>query len=346
MMHFAHISCFHFLYHKAVGCTQAGLQYLITKSMLQASKALNLSMYLLLKADQASAKSHSTPTLESNDNSFLMDDDVNDIQSHPVMDRLNQLSQLTDKLKENVEDKTPGLKKQMHSLVKAAALMTGESVESTDDESAAESEAEEEIDQDSEVQLVDAEPVSDASAESSSDEEDESAIQRRVMTEAKFALRNKDVETSMSNSSNKRNRRAAPPSSMDYGDDAEEVSERAVEAGRKLASTMNSISQKTHGKSKKNIASVEDEDDEYDQLQRGLSMMNEELGMGSDEDGGSDNDEEAEGFDDGDEDDFYTKIKSKSKAKKEAKKQMYAVAPKYPRLDEEVEGKSSIVSIT
>jgi U3 small nucleolar RNA-associated protein 3 len=302
--------------------------------MLQASKALNLSMYLLLKADQASAKSHSTPTLESNDNSFLMDDDINDIQSHPVMDRLNQLSQLTDKLKENVEDKTPGLEKQMRSLVKAAALMKGESVDSTDDESGAE------IDPESEDKLVDAKPISDASEASSSDEEDEAAIQRRVMTEAKFALRNKEVETSIANSSNKRNRRAAPPSSMDYGDDAEEISERAVEAGRRLASTMNSISQKSHGKNKKNIASVEDEDDEYEQLQRGLSMMNEELGMGSDDEGGSDNAEEEEGFDDDDEDDFYSKIKSKSKAKKEAKKQMYAVAPKYPRLDEEVEGKS------
>ena len=64
--------------------------------------------------------------------------------------------------------------------------------------------------------------------------------------------------------------------------------------------------------------------------------MEEELGKGSDDD--DDDDEVDEGLRESDEDDFYQAIKSKNKAKKEAKQQIYAVAPKYPRLDIEVDG--------
>ena len=325
-----------------MGSTQTGLQYLLTKSLLQASKALNLSLYLLLKADQVSSKSNSAPALENSDNSFLMDDNTDNIQSHPVMDRLNQLSQLTDKLKKNVEEKTPGLEQQIHSLVKAAALMKGESVESSDESSDDhESNAEEDVTSTMSDLVTKVQQVSDehSSASSSDDEEEESAIQRRVLTEAKFALRKQDLDTTNSKSSKKSSLTSL--SSIDYGDNAEEVSDKALEAGRKLASTMNLISQKSSsGQGKKNeLVGVEEEDDEYEQLQRGLSMMNEEFGMGSnDEDEASDEVDE-EGFGDDDVDDFYSKIKSKSKAKKEAKRQMYAVAPKYPRLEDEVEGK-------
>ena len=331
---------------QAVGSTPAGLQYLITKSMLQASKALNLSLYLLLKADQASLKSDApVTTLENNiDDLFLMDDATNDIQNHPVMDRLNQLSQLTDKLKENIEDKTPQLEQQMHSLVKAAALMKGQSVESSD-----ESSVEDDVEKDTEVGMdksnvatTSTQEGSDASSEASSDsdeEESEAVIQRRILTEAKFALRNQDIEDTVK-SSKTRIRRLAPPSSMDFGDDAEEVSLKALEAGRKLASTMNSITQKNaSSRGKKNqLSNVEDEVDEYEQLQRGLAMMDDEFGIGSDAEDGGSGAAEDEGFDDEDGDDFYSKIKSKSRAKKEAKKQMYAVAPKYPRLEGEIEG--------
>jgi len=336
---------------EAVGSTPAGLQYLITKSMLQASKALNLSLYLLLKADQASPISDApAPILENNDNLFLVDDDANDIQNHPVMDRLNQLSQLTDKLKENVEDKTPGLEQQMHSLVKAAALMKGQSVESSDESSVEDEDDTEkgtEVSTDkSNVRTTSTQEDSDASSEASSDsdeEESEAVIQRRILTEAKFALRNQDIDDAVK-SSKSRIRRLAPPSSMDYGDDAEEVSEKALEAGRKLASTMNSITQKSaSNKGKKNqLINVEDEVDEYDQLQRGLAMMDDEFGVGSDAEDGGGSEAEDEGFGDEDGDDFYNKIKSKSLAKKEAKKQMYAVAPKYPRLDDEIEGERAI----
>ena len=61
-----------------------------------------MSLYLLLKADQASKINLDT------DMPPMDDDDGDDIRHHPVMDRLNQLSQLTDRLQEGVEEKTPG----------------------------------------------------------------------------------------------------------------------------------------------------------------------------------------------------------------------------------------------
>lgn len=311
--------------------------------MLQASKALNLSLYLLLKSDQAS---------KSNPNNDILmdDDDADDIHSHPVMDRLNQLSQLTDKLQENVEDKTSGLKQQLHSLVKAAALMNGE-----DDSDASSDEEDEGGVSAEDKEKDDASDATPASEEqqplaqegaSDSDEETESqgAIQRRIMTEARFALRNQDLDHDQKKSkSNQRQRRLAP-SSSDFGDDTEEVTEKALAAGRKLASTMNSIAQKSSG-TKKKLAGDEDEDaDEYERLQRGLSMMDEEFGWGGSDDdakdgAGSMGEGDSEGFGDEDDgEDFYQKIKSKSKAKKDARKQMYAVAPKYPRIEGDVEG--------
>ena len=346
---------------QAVGTTPAGLQYLITKSMLQASKALNLSLYLLLKADQASSKkknAHSLGMTSMSASSLLMEDDNNDdIRNHPVMDRLNQLSQLTDKLQEGVEEKIPGLKEQMNSLVKAAALMAGGDLSSSsdddsdkDDGSNSSSRIQEEMSRSnvlSDMKQVASDGVVDNNEESSSSDSDEEedkkaleSIQRRVMTEARFAVRNQDIEQS----SKKRKRRPVPSSDLDYGDETEDITDKAIDASRKLASTMNSIVQKSNTsneKRKKKLVGDEmegGEDEEYDRLQQGLSMMEEQFGMGSDN---NDDDGEVEVDDEGlgsDEDEFYSLIKSKSKAKKEAKKQMYAVAPKYPRLEGVVEG--------
>jgi U3 small nucleolar RNA-associated protein 3 len=318
--------------------------------MLQASKALNLSLYLLLKADQASNASTS-----SESGVMFMDDDIaDDVRNHPVIDRLNQLSKLTDKL-DSLEENTSGLKEQFRNLVKAANLISGGDVSSSDDDSENDDRAvnvggsDEGEGSDAEF-AIEEQVDPDEATESSSDSEVESAeaIQRRVMTEARFALRNQDIDQDNAKSS-KRKRRLAP-SSYDYGDETEELTEKAVAAGRKLASTMNSISQKSATSHKKKNNSIGDEaegdEEEYEQLQRGLSMMEAEFGGGSDDDnddGASDDDGEGEGFgDDDDDDDFYQKIKSKSLAKKKTKKEMYAVAPKYPRLDNEVEGERTI----
>ena len=327
-----------------MGATPAGLQYLITKSMLQASKALNLSLYLLLKSDQASTNKDDT------DVPLVMADASDDIRNHPVMHRLNQLSVLTDKLQKGVEEKTPGLKDQMNSLVKAAALMAGGELSSSDDSNISDGDDgdhssaagdDKQIDADDDFNLLASDDEANDHGEQSSPESDEEhesqeAIQRHIITEAKFALRNQDIDHDMKNLINNRKRRLAPPSS-DYGDENDEITDKTLTASRKLASTMNSIVQKSASsieKRNKKLARDDDEDEEYDRLQRGLAMMEEELGEGSDDD----DDEDDEGLRDSDEDDFYQAIKSKSKAKKEAKKQIYAVAPKYPRLDVEVDG--------
>lgn len=335
---------------QAIGATSAGLQYLITKSMLQASKALNLSLYLLLKADHAS---NNASAIAQNDATFMDDDVADDIRNHPVIDRLNQLSQLSDKL-EKLEDDTFGLREQLRNLVKAANLVDGGDVSSSDDDSDVDEEdnvdgsnGEEELEVGAciEEQQLDPEEATETSSDDSKVESEE-AIQRSVMKEARFALRSQDIDQYINTKSSKRNRRLAP-SSYDYGDETEELTEKAVTAGRKLASAMNSISQKSATSNQKKKALFGDEvergENEYEQLERGLSMMEAEFGAGSDDDDiGGECEEEGFGDDDDDEDDFYQKIKSKSLAKKRTKKQMYTVAPKYPRLDNEVEGERTI----
>ena len=336
---------------KAVGCTTAGLQYLLAKTMLQASQALNLSLYLLLKADQAAKAKN----IDGSGFSYE-DDAADDARNHPVMERLNELSLLTDKLREGVEEKTPGLRDQLRSLVKAASLMEGGEVSSSSEDSSegSESEGEEEghsaVEDDIEKPQPSAQPSSDAPLSSSSDDSDEEeenqdAVQRRIMNEARFSVRNQDIDQDNKAASKKRKRRAAPlASEEDYGDAAEE-NDRAVAAGKNLASTLNSIVQKEATSKKRRGVATGDEaeaaSEEYEQLQRGLSLMEDELGAGSDEDD-SEDDDDGLAMSDDDDDDFYQKIKAKSKAKKEAKRAMYEVAPKYPRLDGEVEGERAI----
>lgn len=310
--------------------------------MLQASEALNVSLYLLLKADQASG-----------DASLMEEDDGDDIRHHPVMDRLNQLTQLTDRLRDGVEDKTPGLRDQVSSLVKAVALMNGgelsSSEDSDDDDGDATDSSEVRDDADHAVEAP-VEKLASDDEESSSESDDEESktqdvVQRRIMTEAKFALRNQDIDHDNVKSKT-RKRGLEPPATSDYGDEAEEVSEKALAASRKLASTMNSIAQKstTSSNRRKTLGTAEEDgDDNYDQIQRGLSMMEDDLGKGSDDnDGIGGNEDDGEGFGESDEDEFYRTIKQKSKAKKKAKEQMYAVAPKYPRLERLVEGERAI----
>jgi U3 small nucleolar RNA-associated protein 3 len=354
--------------------------------MLQASETLNLVLYLLLKSDQAS-----TAKKTNNDTAnvpFLMDivDASDDIANHPVIQRLNQLSVLTDKLKAGIEDKIPGLNDQMKNLVKAATLMAGGNLSSSgdnDDDSDTSDDAlskegdgteqQDEHEEDHDIDEIHRKPLvrkremyrkalisrkgvdehrteddNDDESESEEENETEEAIQRKVMTEAKFALRNQDIDQDAKNLTKKRKHRISPPTmSSDYGDETDEVTDQTLMASRKLASMMNSIVQKSTSsidKMNKSMARDDDEEGDYDKVQRGLSMMEEELGKGSDDDDGDDDDhdDDEEGLRDSDEDDFYKSIKSKSKARKDAKKVMYEVAPKFPRLDIMVDGERAI----
>ena len=366
--------------------------------MIQASETLNLVLYLLLKSDQAStAKKMNNDTTTT---PFLMDivDTSDDIANHPVIQRLNQLSILTDKLQAGVEDKMPGLNDQMKNLVKAATLMAGGDLSLSDNDDGSETrdnasskEGDERIvesldgsiqhDKHDEDEMnrnprvkkreiyrkalisrkgadeyekeEDDDDDDDDDDESSSESDDQyetqEAVQQKVMTEAKFALRNQDIDQDMKYLTKKRVHRLAPPAmSSDYGDETDEVTDQTLMASRKLASMMNSIVQKSsssNDKRNKSMARDDDEEDDYDKVQRGLSMMEEELGKGSDDDDDDNedgDDDDDEGLRDSDEDDFYKSIKSKSKARKDAKKVMYEVAPKFPRLDIMVDGERAI----
>ena len=321
---------------QAVGATPAGLRYLLTKCMLQASTALNVALYLLLK-----------------------DECDDDIRHHPVMDRLNQLTELGDKLQEDVEGQTPGLREQMRSLVKAVALMDGGELSSSDSDSDSEgddgndsSELQDAGTQAAEASVEHLAPGDNEESSSESDEDGEDAqdvVRRRIMTEAKFALRTEDIERDGSNNSKSQKQRLEKLTAYDYGDETKDVSDKALAASQKLASTMNSIVQKSNSKGKRKTPETTEVegDDDYDQIQRGLSMMDEELGKVSDDNdemSGSENG--GDGLGDSDQDEFYQIIQRKSQAKKKAKKEMYAVAPKYPRLDGEVTGKFSRQRVT
>jgi U3 small nucleolar RNA-associated protein 3 len=172
----------------------------------------------------------------------------------------------------------------------------------------------------------------------SSDEDDEDEIARNVLSEARFGLRQHEVGVS---AAQKRVRRAAP---SDFGD--EEVEETQTrKATQKLASTINAIEQRSATKKRKISKSTEGLDEaqeDDDALRRGLEMMEAAIGKDSDDEagGGEEIDDELDS-DDGS-NDFYEQIKKKSKAKKEFKKGLYQVAPKYPNLEQEVEGERAI----
>ena len=335
---FLHLRCHEI---QAIGSTKGGLQYLLTKTMLQTSTALNVCQYLLLKAEMAASTS-----IEEDD--FGFDQQENEISNHPVIARLDQLNKLSEKLNEGVEEKVTGLKDQMKNLVKASALLGNEESDGESDSEPSENNSED-IKMDSgDESIIQSAPES----ESSSDEEDASEVQRNVITEARFSLRPEDdkdnhhVEGESSRKAKRRlRRRALVPSFEDYGDDDQAADEKDVTAaGQSLASTLNTLSQRGKSRSRSSISRPEvvDGDDE-ERFKIGLEMMSAQFGGGSDDEGADEEDiSDGELDDDLGDDDFYSQIKKKSKAKKEYKKSLYAVAPKYPGMDNEVEGERAV----
>mmetsp|Transcript_12627 Transcript_12627/g.23678 ORF Transcript_12627/g.23678 Transcript_12627/m.23678 type:complete len:696 (-) Transcript_12627:47-2134(-) len=345
---------------EAVGSTSYGLQYIITKAMIQASAALNVCQYLMIKAKHA-ASSMDEGTNE--DNILGIQDDEDNIKNHTVIQRLNQLNQLSEKLESKVESKVHGLDDQVQSLVKASELMKGLSNNDDDDDDAANSDNsiqdQEEVMQetlkdkhaDSDVTGAtddDDDEVDDDTATSFLEDEDEAILQRRLMNEARFALRKQDEEENRNgDSSNKMlERRRVLPAYSDFGDDDDANEDDVKAAGKTLASTINRISQRSKT-TKSSAFAPEDNDalDDEELFRRGIEMMENELGGDDDDEDGEMNDAEldADSLDD-DEDNFYNRIKKKSKAKKEFKKSLYAVVPKYPVIDEEIVGERAIGS--
>lgn len=337
----AHNNHFYHVNQKAVGATPLGKKYLLTKALIQSSTALNLAMFLLLKSEESSA-------LKDNYNdSSLMDTGATSlIQFHPVMKRLQEFNVLDQKLKSKVEDKVEGLNDQLENLIKASKLM--ESMEDgpgSDDDSVRSSDNDEiEVNENISANVA---AVDDASSSSDSEEPlDGEAMAKFAAQNAKFGLRPNEVsQDNMMKPERKRRRRPAPTS--DLGDD-EEGGAHNKGAARYLSSALNTIEQRAASKKKKRVASSEElvEHKEIDDdVRRGLELMESELGKASDEEGNveeMDDGDDLHSDGDGGDDDFYAAITKKSKSKKAFKKSLYKVAPKYPRLEAEVEGERAV----
>jgi len=312
---------------KSIGATELGQQYLRTKTMLQTAATLNLAMYMLLKAEHSGEAGN----------------DASLIQSHPVMLYLQKLNSLTQNLEDNVEQKVPGLKEQLGNLVKAAALLNNPDASSeseSDDDDDVKMEAREteaaRKPADKVTPANDSESSSDSDNDSSDDEVERS---RKVLAEARFGLRPNEIAAAEP----VRRRKAPMISDAGDDDDMEETEQKAL--SQSLATTLNSIEQRSASRKRRAAPMADglDEPQEEDgELRRGLEMMEAGLGKGSDEDEEMDNtlgDPEA---DSEGEDDFYNQVSKKSKSKKEFKKNLYRVAPKFPRVEGLVEGERAI----
>lgn len=311
-----------------MGATKAGVEYLLTKSMLQTSSALNLAIYLLLKMEQAE--------------SAETDEDATDsMQSHPVLTRLQLLNEYDQRLQKGVETKIPGLEAQITTLSKAAGLVE---TTSNDDGADATSSIDDTGEADREEQRLVSPSPNEASSEESDEDEDEDDDEtdsaRNVLNEARFALRPNEVDN-RGTVEPSRKRRPVP---LDFGD--EDDAATTEKASKALASTINTIQQRSATKERKrNVGNVTEsldyKEEDNSELRRGLEMMEAELGRQE-----SDDDNEEDAIDDELEDDydndFYQSIAKKSKAKKEARKALHQVAPKYPGMEQEVEGERAI----
>jgi len=241
---------------EAVGATPAGLQYLLSKAMLQTSTALNVCQYLLLKAEHAKEASNAN-SVHDTDIIFTSHDEDR-IRNHPVISRLGQLNVLSEKLHGDVESNVKGLKNQMENLVKVSTVVAKDEIE--DDVSLESNSIKESVDAGTSAEKVDEqngndqknneyENEEDSDEEVDSDEEeDPTAIQSRLMTEARFSVRSEDDDVAMDTNGVPQGRRRALPSFSGCGDDDVSNQWNTSAAGRSLASTVNSISQRSKSK--------------------------------------------------------------------------------------------------
>jgi U3 small nucleolar RNA-associated protein 3 len=284
-------------------------------------------MFLFLKSE------------ETSNDEFSLGDNTSSVQFHPVMKRLQEFNVLRQKLKGKVEDRVDGLEDQVDSLMKAAEMMASEVPDSDEEDT---SDEEDQVDANADMGEAEEEdrvqPRNADIASSSSDDEssvDEEARTRSAIHDARFGVRPNEMAQDRTT---KRKRRAAP---VDVGDDGEV----GGASTKYLSSAINSIEQRAASKKKKHTVASEElveQREADDQVRRGLEMMEEELGkLDSDEEGGG-GEALADDIDSEGDDGFYSAVAKKSKRKKAIKKSLYQVAPKYPRLEGEVEGRHLI----
>ena len=281
-------------------------------------------MYLLLKIDQ------------KKDDFLGEDDEGTNIQSHPIMTRLQQWNTLAQKLEDGVERKVDTLSDQISNLIKATNLMTGQS---NDDESESDDDDDDDDDVEEGESSVEDVDVDVSHTVSDNDESDDNVpVANGVLNEARFGLRQQEIGASRIALS----RKVAP---SDFGD--KETDETwSKKASQELAKTVNSLEQKSATKKRKSDKNTTESLSEHiidddARLQAGFDMMDAELGPDDEADDDDSEIDDELNDDDGGEG-FYEQIKRKSEAKKAFKKTLYEVAPKYPRMDVEVKGERSI----
>ena len=323
-----------------------GQQYLLTKTLLQSSTALNLAMYLLLKSEQSQQEEEGAELL---------------IQSHPVLARLEKWNSLAQKLEDRVENKVNGLQGQIENLVKASAFLKSGDMESESDSDEQNENEGSDGSVDGEGESVGADnPVGKKQNQASTNNDDfiggveqadlkmQNAASQNVLNEARFGLRPSEVSSTKTKTNKAPGGRPRQQSSLvspsDFGDSVSGIGDSTAPFSQSLASTLNAIEQRSATRKRRVAPSFEGdivaplEEDDDGELRRGLQMMEEELGK--DDDSGDLNaksdEEEADEMDmDGG---FYEQVKEKSISNKQRKKGLYQVAPKYPRLEGLVEG--------
>lgn len=326
---------------ESVGATTKGQQYLLTKSMLQKSIALNSVVYILLRYASAG------------------DDDATiNLQAHPVMDQLKKFDSLLKKLEENVHHKSSNIELQLDNLIKAAALMTNNNnasgIDSSDDDDDVSKDRVtiEEVMEDDDSVDDSCQVASDIST-NETDVTKKSKSIRQVqkvyehnLNDARFGLRSKEVNESSSYSQKKRRMHHLE----DFGDIEEDEYNKTP--SNLLASTINTIEQRHLTASRKRrkapvAEQLDDLDEHDDELAQGIKMMEEELGKIDDDDKDihDDGNDKTAPDANNDNDDllgFYNKISAKSREKKSFKKNLYKVAPKFPVVEGEIAGERAI----
>jgi hypothetical protein len=315
---------------QAIGATAVGIQYLVTKALLQSSTALNVAMYILLKSEQATAEEAIVA-----DRWDVGGDGTSAIQSHPVVVRLHRLNKLGHRLEDQVESKVETLSKELDNLVKASDMMNGDEDDKSSQARAEESDEEASLEGTPIAEIPDA-PAATVST-TSEEAESEDDIATEVMNEARFGLRPQEL-VKQEDKEERQPRRAVP---LDFGDEEDEGLTK--KAALSLATTVNTIEQRSATRSRKKRAAhttedLDEPDDDNEALRQGLEMMEEELGRESDHEVEKNTELDEELVDDVDENNFYKSVKRSSEAKKQQKAAQYAVAPKYPGIEQEIHG--------
>ena len=272
-----------------------------------------------------------------------------DVHSHPIVSRLSSCDGALTKLQDNVET-IMNLPAQLEAVVKATCLMNGE--ELSDDESDSdnvEGDSNDDVSKADYIESTDnvsegfdiAKHVSESDDSSSDDEVD---LDSELRNETRFAVRPQDIVGVKLNKKKRQlqNGIGGDRFSADFGDDSD--NDKTTRASKGLSATMNTITQREKTAAKRAARMGGDVRDEIkarqkeSELEDAFGMMDEMLGKASGDEESEDNDFDNEI--DGDE--FYSAVKKQKQAKKNVKQSLYTVAPKYPSLEETIDGERAI----